>query len=408
MNILFLSNYYPPHHLGGYEELCADVAEGLRARGHTVNILTSNIGSNTPSTPHVHRLLYPEVSKTPYGATLNFFIGRKLRLEHNLHTTAQLVGALRPDVILVWGMWNLHRQIPAYLEQPGNPPVVYYIADYWSTLPDAYTLHWRAPALRSITSLPKRAVAALALRILQRESLPRLRFEHAICVSNAVRSTLITAGVISEKAAVINNGIDTTVFTPQVDGDAPPFSKILYAGRLAPEKGVDTALRAIAQLKNDGSEVHLTLVGGGTDEFTRKLEELTQQLGVTEFVTFAGRVNRTEMPRIFKKYGTLLVPSTWAEPLPRIAQEGMASGLVVISSTAGGLPEIVIDGVNGLTFAPGNATMLAQQLSLVLQNPTLARRLAAAGRDTAITRFNINRTVDEIASYMQSIIQTSS
>jgi hypothetical protein len=95
MRSLFLSNYYPPHHLGGYEELCADVTEGLRARGHTINILTSNVGNNTPPTPYVHRLLHPEVSNTPYGATLNFFIGRKQRLDYNLRMTAQLIYQLR-------------------------------------------------------------------------------------------------------------------------------------------------------------------------------------------------------------------------------------------------------------------------------------------------------------------------
>ncbi|TMC57253.1 MAG: glycosyl transferase family 1, partial [Chloroflexi bacterium] len=45
MRLLFLSNFYPPHHFGGYEELCAEVAEGLRARGHTVAVLTSRHGA---------------------------------------------------------------------------------------------------------------------------------------------------------------------------------------------------------------------------------------------------------------------------------------------------------------------------------------------------------------------------
>jgi hypothetical protein len=63
MQLLFLSNFYPPYHLGGYEELCADVAEGLRERGQIVSVLKTHQGIDRPPRPAagVERLLHPEV-----------------------------------------------------------------------------------------------------------------------------------------------------------------------------------------------------------------------------------------------------------------------------------------------------------------------------------------------------------
>ena len=407
MNILFLTNYYPPHHMGGYEELCADVAEGLRERGHTVSVLTSNVGASGESPRSVFRLLHPEVNSHPYGPTVNFFVGRASRLTHDLRAMERLITELSPDVILVWGMWNLRRQLAMYLEQRAQPPVAYYIADYWPSLPDAYTLHWRAPSRRGITSAPKWLVARLALTMLRAENMPNLRFQHVMCVSQAVRNRLVESGLPLSQASVIYNGIHLDEFRQVKRLQTISPASLLYAGRLSPDKGVETAIRAVSQLVALNHNAHLTIVGAGNAEYVVTLQQLAQELNIRNQVSFAGRVPRTKMPHVLSQHDVLLVPSTWPEPLPRIAQEGMASGMVVVSSNVGGLPEIVQHDMNGLTFEAGDAQALSAQLLRLFDEPTLAPRLVRQAQQTVAQHFDINRTVDEVARFLQGIIKTS-
>ncbi|TMC57252.1 MAG: hypothetical protein E6J26_06520, partial [Chloroflexi bacterium] len=94
----------------------------------------------------VFRVLRPEVSLRPYRATLDFFVGRKRRARENLSRFAKVLDDFDPDVLMVWGMWNLSRRLLVAAESRARPPVVYYLADYWPALPDAYTLHWQAPS----------------------------------------------------------------------------------------------------------------------------------------------------------------------------------------------------------------------------------------------------------------------
>src|SRR6185295_4377980 len=105
VRILFLSNFFPPLHLGGYEELPAEVAERLRARQHRVDILTSNWRAPAAGAePYVHRRLHLEVDMRPGHGTIGFFAGRARRAAANIARLEETVIATRPDVIVVWGM----------------------------------------------------------------------------------------------------------------------------------------------------------------------------------------------------------------------------------------------------------------------------------------------------------------
>src|SRR5439155_5284391 len=109
--------------------------------------------------------------------------------------------------------------------------------------------------------------------------------------------------------------------------------------------------------------MELTIAGAGSRAYEARLRRLCEQLALSEHVTFAGRVPREAMPQLMARFDALAVPSEWPEPLPRIVQEGMAAGLVVLASAVGGIGEIVQNESNGLTFAAGNAAELAVQLS---------------------------------------------
>lgn len=413
MRLLFLSNFYPPFHFGGYEELCAEVAEGLRRRGHGVSVITSNIGrrDHDGTQDGVYRFLFPEVDLRPYRASLGTFRGRQERLRENIAGFEGLVARLRPDVLIVWGMWNLLRRLLAVAEKWGNPKVVYYIADYWPTLPDALTLHWREPGRRWYSRLPKALLGKVALALLQREeSCPRLRFEHAVCVSGIVREHLVQAGMLPSGARVIRNGIDAEQFTQVSDsrnyGGDHSRLRLLYAGSLSHGKGVHTAVEALSLLIARGQAVTLTIMGSGDADYGQSLRRLCGRLDLGRRVVFRSRVSRQQMPHVLSQFDVLLLPSLVADTSPRIVQEAMAAGLTVVGATVGGIPEMIQEGVNGLTFTPGRSEDLALQVGRLIEDEELRRRLAQNGRETVRREFCIKRMLDEVESYLLEVVET--
>ncbi|NUM49034.1 MAG: glycosyltransferase [Anaerolineales bacterium] len=165
MRILFLANYYPPHGLGGQERSCQEVFEGLQARGHECLVLTSMHGvDNVPTDePGVRRWLYLEMDMVPLRHGWIFFTQRKQREAQNLARLERLINEFKPDVVYVWGMWNLPRTLPALAERllPGR--VAYRFAEYWPTLPSQHEFFWRAPAKNWRTYVPKRILSVVVV-----------------------------------------------------------------------------------------------------------------------------------------------------------------------------------------------------------------------------------------------------
>lgn len=411
MRLLFLSNFYPPHHLGGYEELCAEVAAGLKRRGHAVAVLTSDrrVNRATPDENDVYRLLHLEVDPRPYRAALGCFVGRAQRLKENLACLEETAARVQPEVLMVWGLWNLPRQLMARAESWESPKVVYYIADYWPTLPDAYTLHWREPARHRLTQFIKSLVGQVALRELAGNGrLPPLKFEHMICVSQAVRRHLVRSGLPAEAAQIIYNGIDTQAFARAAEAKRALRSartlRLLYAGRLSPDKGVHTAIEALAVLARRGYSIGLTVIGSGSLEYKNELRRLSRRVGVADRVTFLGRAPRDQMPEVLAQFDVLVMPSVSPDPSPRIVQEAMAAGLAVVGTPVGGVPEMLVDEVNGLMFAPGDAVGLAGQIERLVMNDVLKHKLAEAGFQMVRQRFDMGRMLDELEAYLRQRI----
>jgi glycosyltransferase involved in cell wall biosynthesis len=240
-----------------------------------------------------------------------------------------------------------------------------------------------------------------------------LTFRHAICVSAAVRDVLVEAGVPVSHARVIRTGLDLKHYLNSGKQNQPHHKdqnlNLLYAGRIYPEKGIDTVIKAmITLLHSQGKrEIRLSLAGSGSVEYENQLRQLVNQAGLTDYVSFLGWVQPEEMPELLRKFDVLVLPSIWPEPFARVVLEGMVSGLVVIATPTGGTTEILTDGENGLLFAAGDAEDLAQKIICLATDPKLRRRLALAGQQTVIERFTKTKMMDEIESYLQEVFRSS-
>jgi len=414
MRILFLTNFYLINGSGGEEQSCCQVVEGLSQRGHETLVLTSMHGENNMpvKADGIDRSLYLEMDLVPWRHSLIFFTKRKSREKHNLQHFERVLEQFRPDIIFIWGMWNLPKSLPAFAEVRYPDKVIYRFATYWPTLPSQNEMYWRAPGRKWYSRLPKRIVSQIALAMLSKDAYqPSLTFKRAICVSAATRDILVEAGIPISNARIIYTGLDVDLYLnggeQQKRNDDDRTLYLLYAGRLAPGKGIEIALQALKMLVLDQGnlDIRLSLAGSSFTQFESNLRNLVDQAGLAGYVSFLGWVPPVDMPKLLLKFDVLLLPSIWQEPLSRILLEGMISGLAVVATNTGGTPEILMDSENGLLCEPNDPEDLARKIALLVDDPALRVQLAQGGRRTIIEKFTLSRMLDEIEGFLQEAVQ---
>ncbi|MCK6538987.1 MAG: glycosyltransferase family 4 protein, partial [Anaerolineales bacterium] len=138
-------------------------------------------------------------------------------------------------------------------------------------------------------------------------------------------------------------------------------------------------------------------------QYEERLRNLVSQYQLSDLVTFHAPIPRSELPEFMGGFDVLLLPSIWAEPLARIMQEGLACGMVVVGSANGGTAETIVHGENGLLFRAGDAADLARQVKRLLDDPSLRRSLAEGGRRTAEEKFDVNRLIENLETYLKKV-----
>ena len=409
MKILAISNFYPPHHVSGYALLCADVLTALGSRGHEVVVLTSDLGGNQDGETDVHRVLTLESPLDYYS--LSDAVRYPAAARRNLAHLQDLVDRVRPDVVFVWGMWNLSKRVAEHAERLMGTRVVYYLANPWPTEANQHRAFWALPTRRPWLNWLK-GIVRLGARMLLRDEWRdvRLRFEHAPCCSLALRRQLVDAGVPLKDAPIIYEGIDIDAYVGQaaqrVDAGPDGILSVVYVGLLVEHKGVHTAIEALGRLDPDVlARVRLTILGSGHPEYEQRLRALVTSMGLGQRVVFASPIPRTDLPRFLAAHHVLVMPSIWEEPLALIMQEALASGLVLVGSATGGTTEIVVNGENGLLFSAEDADCLAQHLERLVSEPELRRRLAAQGQQTARRMFSLERMVHDLDACLRRVRQ---
>lgn len=418
MRVLFLSNFYPPYDIGGYEQWCQEVAVRLIERGHEVSVLTSRYGLQPGAKtdePNITRSLYLQADND-YYQPMAFFFQRPYQEQANIRALRQKIEAFCPDIIMVWGMWNLSLNLPHYAEQwlPGR--VAYFISNYWPMDTDLHTAYWQLSTRRPLLEAVKRPLRALALAKLRREGYPpQLRLEQAVCCSEYVRHTLVKAGKIPSQAGVLLGGTDPEPFLKhsRLNGNCPDEHQaplqLLYFGRLIHDKGVHTAIEAVGHLKQRGlvDGIKLTVLGSGHPDYEAQLRQRVIELDINRWVQFVPQVPREQVPEWLGRFDIFLFTSIWPEPMARSVMEAMAAGLLVIGTEVGGQVEMLKHGQNALTFQAEDAEALTAHLARVADDPSFRIQLARAGQQLVLERFTLKRMVDEIEQYLEDVVKNA-
>jgi glycosyltransferase involved in cell wall biosynthesis len=221
-------------------------------------------------------------------------------------------------------------------------------------------------------------------RVLKR-FVERLGLRHAAAVIATTPELAARASRLARRVELIPNGVDTTLFCLAGRPPGKKPQRILYVGRLSAEKNLSTVIAAAGLL---GARVKVVLVGAGP--LKDELHEQAQASGVA--VEFPGVVDQTRLPAFYAS-ADVFVLASFTEGHPKVLLEAMACGVPCVASDCAGNRSIVTDGRTGLLFDPRAPRALADRLARVLDEPTLARRLADAARAEVVARYDLRALV---------------
>lgn len=233
----------------------------------------------------------------------------------------------------------------------------------------------------------------------------------ATCTDEAAE--LGRMGVAKDKIRVVPCGVDTALFTPVTPAaelvaaaSAPPRPRrLLCVGRLVERKGVDTAIRAVAELP--GFEL---MVAGGpekrrlaTDQEARRLLLLAEELGVADRVQLLGSVDHDLLPALIRS-ADLVVCTPWYEPFGIVPIEAAACGRVVVGSAVGGLLDTVVDGETGRLVTGSDPTAVADAIRDLIRDPVRKRRYEVAARYRAVALYDWDSVAAATAGAYLSLV----
>ena len=224
------------------------------------------------------------------------------------------------------------------------------------------------------------------------------------CITDHARSQVM--GLVDsrhwQKLRVVHCGVDLESYEIVDRGEREQATEILTVGRAVPAKGQALLIEAVAELTARGVEARLVVVGDGPQ--LEELRALAARLGVADRVEFPGAVGQGEIRAHYARADVFAMAS-FAEGLPVVLMEAMATGLPVVASRITGVPELVQPGENGLLVAPGRADELADALAELLGAPAARRaELGLAGRRKVEAEFAIDRTAERLLEIFEELV----
>jgi len=407
VRVLVLSNFYPPAAIGGMERSCESAVKELERRGHTMLVLTSrHQRKKCPQTPGVKRLLHLEMALTSFRPALDSFLLHTIHVKRNREVLRETIQTFAPDVVFVWGMWNLPRILAIDAEKMMEGRVLYRFADYWPTLPSQLEEYWSQPGRFRVTRVIRRLLRPLALKIENSAGRAEPSLPHTVFASRAIRDEFERLGVRFSGGTIIHNAFDLSPFTKtdlSVKHSTISARRLLYVGRLAPEKGVHVAVEALGKLL--ATEPHedwmLTVAGTGPTDYVEEIASLGRRLGISDRVNLIGEIPFAKVPGLYQEHSIVLFPSLWVEPFGRSVLEGMASGCTVVASRIGAPTEIIDEPATGFLFPPGDPSALADCLSRLVRDPKTLQSVGSAAQKRAVQMFRQEVVVDRLEAALE-------
>lgn len=378
---------YPPAP-GGAESHVAAITAGLRARGHEVTVLATDLRQEVP----FERGTFPDEPGVRRFAAST--MGGEAHYVWSPRQYAALARAARDAEVVHAHSYGYGHTVAALA------------AARMAGKPFVFTPHYHPPW--SMEGGAKRG----RLRKVYDRGPGRWTLQSAdAVVAVSFGEADLLRPVVSARSgppalSVIPNGVDLSRFEgrPDVAGFRARFDLdgpyVLYAGRLAKNKGLDVLLTAFGRVVREHPYVELVFAGADQDQ-QAALAARADRMQVDDRVTFAGHLSEADYRAALAGCACLALPSEW-EAFGLVLVEAMASGRPVVAARVGGTPDVVEDGVTGFLVPHGDAGALADRLGRILGDPLLADRMGAAGRERA-RRFTWDACVDRLEALFERV-----
>ncbi len=321
----------------------------------------------------------------------------------NYLLTRSVISTNQPDIVYLWHLGHLTVS-PALAVQDAGLPACFRIEDY--------SLARIKQLADEKGSFSKKLYRSL---VFGGRNIEKLHLNNLLCISQYVKNYYLQAGFPAAGMEVVPSGLPMHSLLDPINRPNAPFVargdgviRLVFCGRVESEKGPDIAIRAVASLKAEflNPLVHLDIIGDGNLDFLDYLKQLTNDLSVSDRVSFLGRLSQSEVLKRFQRSDALLFTSRWQEPFGRVLIEAMSQGLPVIAAQNGGVPEIINDSENGLLVSPDSPQDLAEAIKTLLKDPGLAAHLSHNAFITIRSRFTLEQVVDRMEGYMFDVVKT--
>jgi glycosyltransferase involved in cell wall biosynthesis len=375
MRLLAITDTYPPSGLGGYAEICADVMEGLAARGHDVTLLACEgepaIDARNGVT--VRRELRRVLAAWRHPV-------RARAAERADSATLRRAIERGVDAALVWHPRGIVKP-PLRLLHRAGIPVLYMLHDRWVLYerPGSVFVPWARNEAAAARLLREPPIAREGVVCFNSQWLKR---EHARLHWRPRDEQIIGCGLPPLLTAVAANDLGPR-----------GTERLLFAGRIDPSKGIEDALDAVARLPGS---IRMSVAGIVTDpDYAAAL-----QRRASDRVTWLGELTRDELFDAFAEHDVLVYPSREAESFGLGILEAQAAGLIAVTSAPGGPREFLDDGENALLHEPGDVDGLVNAVQRLQDEPELAEKIRDAGRATARS-MPLENVVDQVESLLR-------
>jgi glycosyltransferase involved in cell wall biosynthesis len=226
-----------------------------------------------------------------------------------------------------------------------------------------------------------------------------------LCASGFLREKILALGFPPELSKVHYIGVDLATITPRRP-DEEEFI-ILHVARLEPVKGTATLLRAFAECAPSHPAARLVIIGDG--QLRAALENEARSTGLADRIDFVGALPHPEVLRWMRRAAVLVMPSVRTESgreegLGMVMLEAAATGVPVIGSRVGGIPEAIDDGQTGFLVPQRDPAALAARLQTVLADQALRQRLGAAAREKMAAQFDLEQQTAKLETLYDTLL----
>ena len=316
------------------------------------------------------------------------------------YATATTLGCFQYAVRVAAAIVRLRREgtAPAHLHAhfAHDPALVALLVRRLTGLPYSFTAHARDLVQIPPSSLAARAAEATAL---------------VTCCQVNADYIAATLPARLPSVRVIHHGVELDLFKPRPRPTLVADVQIVTVGRLVEKKGFPDLLRALGRLKASGRRITCRVYGDGP--LLRPLAELRDSLGLADAVHFLGERSRETIIQALHSSDVFVLTPTVTEDgdrdgIPNVLVEAMACGLPVVSTSAGGIPELVTHSENGFLTAPGDVASIENHIATLLDSPKLRQQMGVAARRTVESGYDVNMAAERLQRIFLSEKQTVS